>query len=195
MSQLTWKGPGKYQPLKKVAENYARMMNDGQILTNRQAIDIIDARVMALVERIDLEHAPDRIKNLYALWEEFSRARKRQDSAKEIEVIYLMDAEFEAVYHDYAAWEQMIEVLDLRRKMVDSEVKIIKEMKAFISVEMAYQLVAKLLAVITRVVKDPKQLRHITYEFQRIIGEDKLRRDVAVSEVVNVGEEEEDAEG
>ena len=178
-------------PIRKVAQNYVRMMEDGQILSNRAAIDIIDARVMTLMERIDLEHAPDRMKALYGLWDELKTARRRKDQNEEAAVMGMMDAEFEAVYHDYESWAQMIEVLDLRRKMVDSEVRVIKEMKAFLSAEMAYKLVAKLLAVCIRLIKDPKLLRQINYEFSRIIGEDKLQ---APAEVINVETEEEEEE-
>jgi len=183
MSKLTWYDKGeKYNPIRRVAENYAKMMNDGQILSNRAAIDIIDSRVLALMDRIDLEEAPGRLKNLYAQFQDLTSARKAKDDTRVMEVMAIMENEFERAYHDYAAWEQMVMVLDLRRKMVDSEVKIIKEMKAFLSAEMAYKLVAKLLAVCIRLIKDPKLLRQINFEFSRIIGENNLRAPADVIE-------------
>lgn len=185
--------PNQYQPIKAVAQKYVQMMNDGQILSNRAAIDIIDSRVMTLMERIDLESAPDRMKNLYDLWDQLKAARRRHSEAEEVAILGSMDAEFEAAYHDYAAWEQMIQVLDLRRKMVDSEVKVIKEMKAFLSVEMAYKLVAKLLAVCIRLIKDPKLLRQINSEFSKIIGEDRLQKPAEI--IIEPSTEDDDDDG
>ena len=69
-----------------------------------------------------------------------------------------LDAEFEKAYHDYAAWKQMFEALALDSKMVESEVKIVKEIKAIITAEDAYELSAKLLAAVMRVVDDPKKI-------------------------------------
>jgi len=175
MPKSKWHDEGKnYQPIKKVAENYVKMMESGAILSNRSAIDVLDSRVLALMDRIDTEESPERITALYNLFQEFKSAREARNETEAIKAMAAMDAAFDAIYHDYRAWGQMIEVLDLRRKMVDSEVKIIKEQKHFLSVEMAFKLVSQLLAVCIRVVQDPEKLKIINYEFSRIIGEDRL---------------------
>jgi hypothetical protein len=79
---------------------------------------------------------------------------------------------FEKVYHDYKAWTQMFEALDYRRKMVESEVKVLKEIKAIITIEDARDLQVKLLAAMMRVLQDdPKKLKQVQYEFARITGD------------------------
>ena len=174
--------------LKKTAQGYAKIMASNQVLSNRMAINLIDQRVMQLIERIDVGEAPERMKNLYAQWQALEDAKKYQRQAEIVVLTKTINAEFEKAYHDYAAWNQMIEVLDLRRKHVDSEIKVIKEMKAILTAEQAYKLVAKLMAVCIRLIKDPKLLRQINVEFSRIIGENDLHEPV---EVVDVEEDEE----
>ena len=68
--------------------------------------------------------------------------------------------------------EQVFGALDVRRKMVESELKILKEIKAIITAEDAYELAAKLLAASMNVIgEDPKKLKRLQYEYTRIIGE------------------------
>ena len=180
--------------LKTLAEKYARMVSDGRVLSNRATLDAIDERVQQLLERIDVNEAPDRLQNLHLLWEEFKLARQRKNETDVIVTIRRLDGEFDKAYHDYAAWSQLMEVFDLRRKMVDSEVRVIKEIKAMLTAEDAYKLVAKLQAVCIRVVDDPKKLRLIQQGFSRIIGEQENPRPISISDedIVEYDEEAED---
>jgi hypothetical protein len=82
-----------------------------------------------------------------------------------------IDTQFDAAYHDYAAWEQMMMAIDLDRRLVESEVKVAKDLHAMLTSEEAYELVAKLLSAVLRVVSDPRQLKAIQYEFTRITGD------------------------
>lgn len=161
----------------KTAQKYEQMLSNGRILSNRAAMEVLDDRVKQLAERIDVNDAPDRMAKLKSLWDEFRKAYTADRGAEMVVAIKRIDAEFEKAYHDYKAWEQMMQLFDLRRKLVDSEVKTIKEIKAILTAEDAHNLVAKLLAVVLRVVVDPIKLRVIHYEFSRIIGEHNLDDD------------------
>lgn len=156
----------------RLAAKYREMQKNGTLLSNRNAIDVIDQRVTQLAERIDLNEAPDRMRKIYGLWNEFIS----QDNAGRITEAALtkklISDEMEKVYHDYAAWEQLFEALDLRRKMVESEAKVLVSIKALITPEDAYRLTAKLLAAVSNVLQgEPKKIKQVQYEFARIIGE------------------------
>lgn len=160
--------------LMKIAEKYSKMMSNGRILSNRAAMEVLDDRVKQLADRIDVNDAPDRMGRLHNLWEEFKEADALDKGSERYLAIKKLDNEFEKAYHDYKAWEQLMQLFDLRRKLVDSEVKTIKEIKAILTAEDAHELVAKLLAVVIRVVQDTVKLRIIQFEFSRIIGEHNL---------------------
>jgi hypothetical protein len=165
---------GSDSRLMKIAQKYEQMISNGRILSNRAAMEVLDGRVKQLAERIDVEDAPDRMARLHNLWEEFKTAYNADKASEMIVAIKKLDNEFEKAYHDYKAWEQLMQLFDLRRKLVDSEVKTIKEIKAILTAEDAHNLVAKLLAVVIRVVQDTVKLRIIHFEFARIIGEHNL---------------------
>lgn len=176
--------------LMDIAKRYRKMANDGSLLSNRRAIDVLDGRVLELLERVDHDEAPERLQTLYALFQDVKANKGRNDAAM-YAALSAMDIEFEKVYHDYEAWRQIIEVLDVRRKMVDSEAKIIKDMKAILTAEQAYNLVAKVMMVCIDVVKDPKLLRQINARFARIIGEHDLREPADIVDIEAEAEDEE----
>lgn len=165
-------GAGSSFPLTRLAARYNELRNNGQLLSNRRLVEIIDDRIVQLAGRIDVDEAPGRVSRLYAVWQEFKDAveGRRDDDAFKAKMT--LDIQFEKIYHDYAAWTQMFEAFDLRRKMAESEVKILKEIKGILSYEDAYELSAQLLAVTMRVIgDDPKKLKQVQYEYSRLIGE------------------------
>ena len=157
--------------LTRLASSYNRMMKDGRVLSNRQSLEIVRRRIEQLAERIDINDAPDRMEKINELWIKYTGLLDRDQHTEAHLTRKELDEEFEKAYHDYAAWKQMFEALDLDRKMVESEVKVLKEIKAILTAEDAYELSAKLLAAVMRVVDDAKKLKQVQYEFTRIIGE------------------------
>lgn len=166
-------------PIAKLAAKYLSMTTDGRFLSNQQSLEIVRARIQQLAERIDLNEAPDRLAKLKELWDEFRELDGRGNHLEANIVKKRIDDEFEAAYHDYAAWQQMFEALDLDRKMVESEVKIAKDLKAIMTAKDAYEFGAKLMAAIIEaasalIVDDNVRshfLKRIKYEFARLVGD------------------------
>lgn len=164
-------------PLMRLASKYAEMQTDGRLLSNRQSIEIVRYRIQELLQRLQDKDAPERFQKLYKLWQRF----KTQTDKMEEHIMRLeLDEIFEAIFHDYAAWENMFLALDLDRKLVESEVKIIKDIKALLTAEDAYRLTSQLLASIMDAVNETdgmtdiaknKFLKRIQYEFTRIVGD------------------------
>lgn len=177
-------GRGSSFPLTRLAAKYNQMLSNGQVLSMRGAIDVVDMRITQLLERIDFDEAPDRTKRLYELWQEYLQA----DGVDAAVLKKRIGDEFEKVYHDYMAWEQIFTALDLRGKSVEREVKVLKEIKAIMTAEDGYELAAKMMAAVMRVIgDDPKKMKQVQYEFTRLIGES--------SELVTDGYSENDGGG
>lgn len=178
-------------PLVRLSAKYQEMMKNGRVLSNRHSIEIIRDRVMQLMERIDENDAPDRLNTLEKLWEKYKAQKEAGQSVEAIITAAEIDTAFAAARTDFAVWNQMLQLLDLDRKMVESEVKIAKEIKAIITAEEAFELVAKLMASIFSSVNSMETfsihdkgilLKRIQYEFTRIVGD-------------NIGEEFEEGIG
>jgi len=159
-------------PIVRLAARYNKMTTDGRVLSNRASIDIFDHRIKELLDRVDLKESPERIKRLHNLWVEYRHNEEIGNEVEKIQNRKMLDLEFEKIYHDYMAWEQVFNALELRGKAVEREIKVLKEIKAIMTAEDGYELAAKLLAAVMRVVgDDPKKMKQVQYEFTKIIGE------------------------
>ena len=173
-------GAGSSFPLTRLAAKYNQMKSDGRILSNRHSIEIIRHRVEQLVERIDANDAPDRFNKLHKLWNEMLSFEGKGNGIEVTRLKTEITEQFEMAREDYLAWEQMFHALDLDRKMVDSEVKVAKDIQAILTAEDAYELVAKLLGSVIQVVDDPNQLKRIQYEFAKIVGDTPVGKEQAI---------------
>lgn len=161
-------GSGSSFKLTRLAAKYNQMQTNGNLLSSRAAIGLIDQRITQLLERIDFDEAPDRTAKLYGLWNEFLDA----DGVEAAVLKKKISDEFEKVYHDYQAWTQIFSALDLRGKTVEREVKVLTSIKAIMTAEDGYELAAKMMAAVMRVIgDDPKRLKQVQYEFTKLIGE------------------------
>jgi len=174
--QLMTTGKGSNFQLTRLAAKYNEMQKDGRLLSNRASMEVVRKRIHQLLERIDVNEAPDRLKNIKKLWDDVKISEGAMRDANS----NLLDEEFEKAYHDYASWKQMFEAIDLDKKLVESEVKIIKDIHAVLTVEDAYELTAQLLAAIIATtngmigVEDSVKLnflKRIQYEFTRVVGD------------------------
>jgi hypothetical protein len=163
--------------LTRMAAKYNEMKKSGRLLSNRESINVIRERIVELLERIDRHDAPERLPRLRKLWQTFLN----QDELDRIQTRKEIDQLFEEAYHDYESWKQILEAVDLDRKLVESEVKVAKDMQAIITAEDAYELTAKLFAAVIDAIRQSDDLedmsksrilKRIEYEFTRTIGED-----------------------
>lgn len=155
-----------------LAARYNEMQKNGRLLSNRAAVEIIDVRIRQLVDRLDENETPQRVANLYKLWGNYVAALDADMVTEAAVCKRQISEEFDKIHTDYLAWSQMFEALEYRRKMTESEVKILKEIKAVITYEDMYEMQAKVLAAAIRVVgDDPRKLRQLQYEFAKIAGE------------------------
>lgn len=178
-------GAGSSFPITRLAAKYNEMKKDGKILSNRHSIEIIRHRVEQLIERIDMNDAPDRLNQLNKLWVKI-RDAERGGRPEEATVLKTkMDDLFASAREDWISWEQMFNALELDRKMVESEVKIAKDIQAIITVDEAYKMIAEINAIIISVVNDPIILKRIQYELAKMIGEEPIRKnDIIEAEVI-----------
>lgn len=159
-------------PIARLASKYMDVQKDGRLLSNRHSIEIIRTRIQQLAERIDMNEAPDRLEKIQQLWIRYRQAYDVGADADGRVIMKQLDDEFEAAYHDYAAWKQMFEAVELDSKMVQSEVKILKDLKAIVTVEDMMTMTAQLMAAMLRVLEDdPGKVKQVRYEFARIIGD------------------------
>ena len=189
------KEPMSRFPIVKLSEKYDRMQKSGRLLSNRAAIEVVRTRIQQLAERIDMNHAPDRLATLGKLWADYRSAQNRGSGTEMAISAKQLDEQFAAAVTDYAAWSQMFEAIDLDSKLVEREIKTIRELRAILTAEDARELVAKFLAVILRVFHDqPKKLKEVQFQVVKIIGDSPIDIPLNGERVVDVELDDEEEE-
>ena len=164
-------------PIVRLADRVRQLQEDPRTLSNRASIEIVRSRIMELAERVDVKDAPDRMGKLLGLWEEYMDAKHAGRTTEMVVLEHKITKQFEKAREDFMIWQQMFEALDLDSKLVEREMKVVKQIHAFLTAEDAYDLVAKLLAVVTDVVDDPQKLKIIQFKFTKMIGDKTTQRD------------------
>ena len=159
----------------EIATKYVEIQTDPNAQTLRPLHSILNARLMVLMGRAGIGDSSSRMENIVQLWIRFKKWHPNLNQyfhgAEPIKAFKALDAELEATVHDYAAWNEIYRLIDEKRKVSESEMKILKDMKALISADDAFNLVAQVLAAVTKGVDDPRKLEEIRYELAILIGD------------------------
>lgn len=173
-------GEGGRFELTRLAAKHRELTKDGRFMSNRASIEVLTERVHELIQRAEENYSPERLITLRSLWEKLLIAEESQNHLEATKIKKLISAEFEAIYHDYMAWQQAANLMDLTSKMVEREAKIAKDLHAILTADDAYKLTSKIFGVIVDTIRQQTEvpdnvkaqiLKRLEYEFTRIIGE------------------------
>jgi flagellin-specific chaperone FliS len=164
-------GSGSNFQITRLAAKYNEMQQSGVLLSNRKSMDVVRARLEELLERVDAREYSERVIALYNLWTKWKEQDSHGKQVEALQTVMEIDKEFEKAYHDYRSWDQILNLIDLDRKLVESEVKIAKDLHAVMTAEEAYEMIAQFFGIIIRHVNDPLALKAIQYELTRLIGD------------------------
>lgn len=168
----------------ELADKSQAIQNSHLVLSNRKDMELVRYRIGQILERIDAREAPDRLERLTKLWEKYTDAVKNGMKIESSKIMLELDKEFSKARTDFASWQQIFDAIELDRKLVESEVKVLKDMKAIMTAEDAHELAAKLLSIIVESIQRsdilPEQksqlIGSISFEFTRLVGEQTDRR-------------------
>lgn len=158
----------KYLPA-HLKDRYEAATSDPDLLVLRDEIGLIDARVAELMGRISTGENAVTWMMLRDRFAELEKAMKSGDPAKTIETMGAVKAVVNTAIGDYLVWSEIQGGLEQRRKLVESERKRLVEIQAFIDARSAMTLVASIIDVIRRNVKDRRELSQITQELSILL--------------------------
>lgn len=168
----------------ELADKNQAMQSSNLVLSNRRDMELVRFRIGQILERIEVKEAPDRLERLTKLWEKYTEAVKNGMKIESTKIMLELDREFNKARTDFASWQQIFDAIELDRKLVESEVKVLKDMKAIMTAEDAHELAAKLLSIIVESIQrsgiqpelKSELIGSISFEFTRLVGEQTDRR-------------------
>ncbi len=151
----------KYLPA-RLAARYQEASTDGELLHLREDIALLDARLADLLGRVDSGESGAIWRMLRKAFDALQIARLSgntigmRDALGEIELLIVKGLA------DYAAWADVQQVLDQRRRLVESERKRMVEMQQMITSERAMLLMGAVVGIIKEHVHDRSTLTAIS---------------------------------
>jgi len=154
----------------RLSDRYIEAAHDPELLAIRQDIALLDARASDLLSRADSGESG-------AIWararEEFEKWRAAADRGVDAEARQHLAELAESLTKgagDYAVWVEITDLIEHRRKLVETEMRRLEKMSAFITVEQASMLLASVGEVIKRHVTNPETLQAIARDLSRIMA-------------------------
>jgi hypothetical protein len=156
----------------RLAERYRASVADPELLSFRADISAIDARIEDVLHRLDAGESPD-------LWPRMQAGVAALIAAhscgSQIDApLRALQALADAGSEDWAAWREIMDGIDARRKLVLAESRRLSMMEQFITAEEALALMEAMVASVRANVQDRDALQRIATDFARLTN----RRDL-----------------
>jgi hypothetical protein len=157
---------------KRLAERYEASLSDPDLLNLRQEVSIVDARIEDVLKRVDSGESEK-------LWKALA------DEVRDVEQNAALTGTYDLRglkkliargVHDWMAWNEVIVLIENRRKLVASEGKRLVAMQQMVTAGQAMGLVTALMESVNRNVDNDTARAAIGSDFARLIGRDDLLR-------------------
>jgi hypothetical protein len=147
---------------------YGAALHDPELMSLRQEIALVDARIIDVLKRVDTGEAG-------VLWSQAQDAMARFERAKAKQDVDAMHAALAEVQRlitggtaDYAAWHEVGALIEQRRKLVESEQRRLTLSAEVLSREQALALMGQVVDILRRHVPDRQVLQAIALDMQAL---------------------------
>ena len=166
-----WKGGihSEYLP-KRLLDDYRASLDNPDKLVLDENIALIDARLSDLLRRVDSGESGQLWRDLREARQAYAKAKRSKDPTAMAEAITTMCDLIDRGHLDSAAWAEIADFIERRRKLVESERKRLVEAQQVIHVAQAAALMALMVDAVQRQVRDEDALGAIVEESARLTG-------------------------
>lgn len=154
-----------------IAGRYKAALNDEQMLDMSQEVALLTTRLGLLLGKMqvgDTAATWAAARELMADFRIASRDHKLDEATKALDALETLLGRGAS---EYARWAEVREIIDDRRKVVESERKRMVELKQYITAERALLFVGAIEGIIRARVKDPAVMATIGRDIRSLIGE------------------------
>jgi len=154
---------GKYLPA-RISDHYLTALDDQDLLSGRDSVALADARINDLLSKVNTGETGSIWNNLKTAHYELKRAQVMGDANAGRAAM----AEIESLIHkgssEYQSWKEIFDLIDLRRRLAESEHKRLVSLQQVFTAEQGMKLIRFLIIIIRKHVKDPAILQAISDE-------------------------------
>lgn len=159
----------KYLP-KRLGEAYARAVNNPDILAMHEEAALLDTRLLDVLKRADAGEAGRLWLELRKSWNAFKAARAAGDVPGMQTAIETIDRITARGAGEAAAWQEVGDLIERRRKVVETETKRRVQMQTMITAEKLDLLLSVVARTVNEEVSDPTARRRIAATISSFIA-------------------------
>lgn len=157
----------KYIP-GSMLESYTTAERDPELLSMKSEIALAEARVIALLARVDTGESGKIWQELKATWRIFTTTRddvEKKDALRELANL------INRGHLDFQTWDAVFTAVEQKRRLQESEMRRRVAMSAMVDINDAMAMIGQILDVIRDELRDyPTPLTRIVNKIHRIIG-------------------------
>ena len=160
----------------RLLDSYNAARSDPELLTLRDDIALIDTRAGELLSQLDAGESGERWARLGRTYGQFRRAMNAGDAPGTSVALSELSAIIESGTADTAAWGELRELIDQRRRLVEGEGKRLVQMQQYITAERATALISAVAEAVKRHVSDRPTLARISAELGALLAREPDQR-------------------
>jgi len=155
----------------RLAGRYREALTDPELISVREEIALVDARTADLLGRVDTREAGFYWSMIAKAVRDFQNAKGQMfEQVKQAEAFARIEACTSEGTADYAAWAEVLELVERRRKLAETETKRLAAMGQQITAERAMLLLAAVVDVIRRHVTERDTMAAISREIGQLVN-------------------------
>lgn len=166
-----WKDGRRSKVLpRRLMESYQASLADPDRLVLNEELALLDARINDVLVRVDSGESGQLWAQLRQTWREYEVARKARDPAVMAQSVTMLGELISRGHADAAAWAELRQLVQERRKLAESERKRLVEAQQVVAVDQALALLGLMVDAVQRHVHDAGTLGAIVEEYARLTG-------------------------
>ena len=154
----------------RLAGRFEEAINDSELGTLKSEIALLDTRIGEMLSNIDTEQYGDIWKQTSDSFHNLKAAVNSKDGSMMLAALNDMDAAIKRGYSDMSTWDNIIKVIEQRRKLTDSERKRLVDLQQMITAEQSMLLITTLMRAVKTHVTDKRVLSAIANEIRVVTG-------------------------
>ena len=155
---------------KRLMADAQASLTDPDRLAMESELAVIDARINDVLQRVDSGESGQLWRQLGETWKLYEKARRSSNAATMGTALVEIGDLITSGHADREAWADVLNLINRRQRLVESERKRRIEEHQMISTEQALAIMGQLVNAVRAHVRDPAALQAITNEFVRLTG-------------------------
>jgi hypothetical protein len=164
----------RYLPA-RLRNKYEQAQEDPELLSLKSEVALVDARLAELLSRVHTGESGQLWVDLQRARIAFARARHAKDVTRMMTAVATLETLIDGATQDHEAWTEIGELIEQRRRLVESEQKRLVSLQQMLSTEEALLLMRRIADIVVRHVPEKQALSAILVELRHLAnGEAQL---------------------